>query len=80
MVRASAVYSLQVISNKTEDRSSNEKAKDIVLTGIGEVDDEFGLEITEWTGEWKTVHYGLYAECQEQDQRLIEELERPSAE
>lgn len=40
----------------------------------GEVD-EYG-PITEWTGEWETVHYGVCADCREREQRLIEELEQ----
>jgi len=44
----------------------------------GEVDNKFGLEVTEWTGEWETVNYGLCVECEERDQRLIKDLEQLS--
>jgi len=40
----------------------------------GETDEEYGLELTEWTGEWETVHAGICAECHEREQRLFEEL------
>jgi len=85
----------QVMADRTicvEDECDNIVAKDqleqveapVEETGewieTGEIDDELGLEVTEWTGEWKTIHYGVCADCRERDQRLLEELERLSAE
>ena len=34
--------------------------------GTGERDEEFGLEITEWTGDWQPINVGDCVECQHQ--------------
>lgn len=39
----------------------------------GETTDDYG-EITEWTGEWQTIQYGICAACREREQQLFEEL------
>ena len=42
--------------------------------GTGERDEEFGLEITEWTGDWQPINVGDCVECQHQQEALLAEL------
>ena len=41
----------------------------------GEHDEEFGLEITEWAGDWQTINIGDCAECQHQQEALLAEFD-----
>jgi len=41
----------------------------------GERDEELGLEVTEWTGEWETVNVADCVECHEREQELLAELD-----
>lgn len=43
--------------------------------GTGERDEEFDLEVTEWTGEWATVNVADCAECHKREQALLDELD-----
>jgi len=41
----------------------------------GEHDEEFGLEITDWTGDWQIINVGDCAECQHQQEALLAKLD-----
>ena len=41
----------------------------------GEHDEEFGLEITEWTGDRRTINVGDCAECQHQQEALLADFD-----
>ena len=41
----------------------------------GERDEEFGLEITEWTGDWQIINVGGCVECQHQQEALLAKLD-----
>ena len=43
--------------------------------GTGERDEEFGLEITDWTGDWQSINVGDCVECHEREQALLAELD-----
>ena len=41
----------------------------------GEHDEESGLEITDWTGDWQTINVGDCAECQHQQEAFLAEFD-----
>ena len=45
------------------------------MVETGEHDEEFGLEITEWTGDWQIINVGDCAECQHQQEALLADFD-----
>ena len=41
----------------------------------GEHDEEFGLEITDWAGDWQPINVGDCAECQHRREALLAKLD-----
>lgn len=51
------------------------KLEELPIEGTGEYDDEFGLEITEWTSERESITVAICAACYERERELIVQLE-----